>query len=176
MNYNNQKQFINDLIDELVKRKIIRKINSQEEMLKEVLENYSKLRVSIEKNNMQISRLEKEQQKLQPNLSKTSKVALKDSEKLYLYTDETLQNRINELKQIVIRAQAYMDYIKDTCDVLKDDEYYPAIEWLYFEKKTYKEVSEFFGWPYATINYNCKRLIKEISSYLFSDVFISTHS
>jgi len=171
-----EKEIVKIVLDELINRKMLKKNITPQEKTKLVLKQYNKLILSIEKTNAQINRLEKEQKKLFPTSSKTNKVALQEENRIYLYTDETLQNRINELKQISIRAVEYTNYIKDVCETFKDDEYYPIIEYLYFQNKKYKDISLFFGWSLGTINKHRERLIDEISTILFSDLFISENS
>ena len=66
------------------------------------------------------------------------------------------------MEQISIRAIEYTTYVKDVCEMFKEDEYYPIIEWLYFQNKKYKDISAFFGWSLGTINKHRERLISEI--------------
>jgi len=100
-----EKEIVKIVLDELINRKMLKKNITPQEKTKLVLKQYNKLILSIEKTNAQINRLEKEQKKLFPTSSKTNKVALQEENRIYLYTDETLQNRINELKQISPKAR-----------------------------------------------------------------------
>lgn len=169
---NEKKELIKDLINELRKQKIISKATTAKESTERLLREFTKLKLSIVKISNQIKSLEKENKKLKPKISKTNRVALKDKEHIYLYTDETLETRINELKQIKIRTQNYIDYVEGILKEFQDDEYYPIIEWLYFENKSQKEISDFFGWADSTVTKHKSILLEQMSTLLFPDLFI----
>ena len=71
-----ESEIIKIVLNELTKRKILKKNISPKEKTKLVLKQYNKLILSIEKTNAQIERLKKDQKKLFPTSSKTNKVAL----------------------------------------------------------------------------------------------------
>lgn len=167
-----KKELVKELIYELRRQRVISKSTTARESTERLLREFTKLKLSVSKINNQIKSLEKDAEKLKPKISKTSRVALKDKDRTYLYTDETLETRINELKQIKIRTENYISYVENILKEFQDDEYYPIIEWLYFENKSQKEISDFFGWADSTVTKHKSILLEQMSTLLFPDLFI----
>lgn len=128
-----------------------------------VLKNYNRIKTSLSILESELSDLKKEKKKMSESISKTDKVVLKDSDKNYYYTDETLENRINELKQLVIKVKAEIKFIDDCLKEIEHDEYYAIISKLYFEKKTIEMIAEDYDTSTQTIYFNKKRLLNELS-------------
>ena len=75
--------------------------------------NQYKMKKSIALLEEEFKRLEIEKKKIAQSIVKSNKVVLKDVDNNYYYTDETLENRINELKQLVIKIKAEIKFIDD---------------------------------------------------------------
>jgi len=128
-----------------------------------VLKNYNKIKKSLLLLEQELKELKKEKKKISESISKTNKVALKDSENNYYYTDETLENRINELSQLIIKVKAEIMFIDNCLNEIKNDEYYEIITLFYFHNKTAEYLAERFVTSTQTIYFNKKRLIHELS-------------
>lgn len=131
-----------------------------------VLKNYNRIKKSLSILESELSDLEKEKEKISKSIAKTDKVVLKDSEKNYYYTDETLENRINELKQLAIKVQAEIKFINDCLKEIEHDEYYKIIPKLYFENKTIEKIAEDLNTSVQNIYKNKKRLLHDLSYLL----------
>ena len=101
-----------------------------------VLKNYNKIKKSILLLKQELDNLEKEKEKISKSIAKTNKVVLKEADTNYYYTDETLENRINELKQLIIKINAEINFIDECILHFKNDDYYEIIPLFYFENKT----------------------------------------
>lgn len=128
-----------------------------------VLKNYNRIKKSLSILESELTDLEKEKEKISQSIAKPEKVVLKDSDKNYYYTDETLENRINELKQLAIKVQAEIKFIDDCLKEIEHDEYYKIIPKLYFERKTIERIAEELDTSTQTIYFNKKRLLHELS-------------
>ncbi|MCI9434068.1 MAG: sigma-70 family RNA polymerase sigma factor [Bacilli bacterium] len=128
-----------------------------------VLKNYNKLKKSFDLLNLELDDLKKEKKKISKTISKTNKVVLKDEDKNYYYTDETLNNRINELKQFTIKIKAEIKFIDNCLNEIKNDEYFEIIQYFYFENKSAENIAEILDTSTQTIYDNKKRLICELS-------------
>ena len=128
-----------------------------------VLKNYNRIKTSLSILESELLDLEKEKKKISESISKTDKVVLKDSDKNYYYTDETLENRINELKQLAIKVKAEIKFIDDCLKEIEHDEYYAIIPKLYFEKKTMEMIAEELNTSVQNTYKNKKRLLHDLS-------------
>lgn len=128
-----------------------------------VLKNYNKIKKSSNILEKELQDLQDEKEKISKAIMKTNKVVLKEEDKNYYYTDETLENRINEVRQLIIKVKAEIQFIDDCLNELKNDEYYEIIPQFYFNNKTAEYLAEFFDTSTQTIYANKKRLIHELS-------------
>ncbi len=128
-----------------------------------LLKNYNKIKKSLSLLETELKELREEKGKISESISKTNKVALKDNENNYYYTDETLENRINELNQLTIKVKAEITFIDNCLNEIKNDEYYEIITLFYFHNKTAEYLAEKFDTSTQTIYANKKRLIHELS-------------
>lgn len=131
-----------------------------------ILKNYNRIKKSLSILESELSDLEKEKAKISKSIAKAEKVVLKDSDKNYYYTDETLENRINELKQLIIKVKAEIKFIDDCLKEIEHDEYYDIISKLYFERKTIEKIAEEMNVSTPAIYKNKKRLLHELSFLL----------
>lgn len=167
-----EKEIISYVIKELEKKKMIAKKSTAVEKTETLLKEYNKLNKSVEKLKQQVIKLKKESKALNPMLSKTNRVALKDSDKTYFYTDETLINRINELQQSVIKTQEYISYVDSILNEFEENEYYPIIEEIYFNGLKQEKVAELYGWATGTVSEKKQELLKAMSVMFFPNDFI----
>ncbi len=135
----------------------------------ELLKNYTRIKKSIDFLTQKLENLKKEQSKLKKVLVKSDKVVLKEEEKNYYYTDETLENDINELMQLIIKTKAEVEFVDSCLKEIEDDEYYDVIRLWYFEKNyTREKIAEIFDCDLKTITRNKTRLINKLKYLIFS--------
>lgn len=167
-----QMELVNLIIKELTNQKVISKKTTAVDNTEKILKEYNKLKKSMLKLKQQIKSLEEEQKAMNPTTSKTNKVALKDKDQTYYYTDETLNNRISELKQEVIKTEKYIEYIDSVLEEFEENEYYPIIEEFYFNEKSQAEIAEFYDWATGTVSVRKKELLEQMSVMFFPNQFI----
>lgn len=120
----------------------------------------------------EIQKLEEESNKIPVAPTKSGRLILKDGNHTYTYGDETIKTRISELKQIVLKTNSYIRMVNKIIKRFETDEYYPIIDCIYFQRLTYNEIADQFGWAIGTISKHKSRLINEIKVYIFPNNFI----
>lgn len=142
-----------------------------------ILKNYNRIKKSLSLLNEKLNALKKEQIKLKPIIVKSDKVVLKDNDKNYYYTDETLDNDINELTQLIIKTKAEIDFVDKCLLEISDDEYYKIIDLWYFKGRqqgySREKIAEIFDCDPDTITRNRIRLVHKLKFLLFSKTSLS---
>lgn len=156
------KELTSILIEELEKRNLIKKQDFSFKEVENMLKNYKYLETSINLLDTKLNSLEKERKKLSKKLIKSSKVILRDKEKSYYYTDETLESDINILKQRIIKIKTEKEHIDACLKELENDEYYDIIRMQYIENKSPQEIQDFYDISKSTYYENRNRLIRSL--------------
>lgn len=150
-----------------------RKYDKDFEKTEIVLRNYNKMKKSVIYLQEKLDKLTNEQKKLAKVMIKSKRAVLKEEGKNYYYTDETLENAINELKQLIIKTKAELSFIDKCLSDLKDDEYYEIISMWYFKGKhegyTREKIAEIFDCDVDTVTRNRKRLVNDLKFLLFAN-------
>lgn len=148
------------------------KKDSSYEKTEMILWNYNKMKKSIKYLQEKLDKLVREKKKLAQTLIKSKRVVLKEENQNYYYTDETLENSINELKQLIIKTKAEISFIDKCISELKEDDYFDIIDMWYFKGKkkgyTREKIAEYFDCDSDTITRNRKRLVNELKYLLYS--------
>lgn len=138
-----------------------------------LLYRYKELPNAIQFLKDEIKKIEEESKKLPQAPTKSSHLIIKEENKTYVYGDEILETRLSELKQLVIKTRSYKRMVDKVLKIIKDDEYYPIIDLIFFQNKTYDDISNEFGWAIGTISKHKSRLINSIKVYLFPESFLN---
>ena len=137
-----------------------------------ILWNYNRMKKSVQYLQEKLDKLISEKQKLAKTIIKSKRVVLREENQNYYYTDETLENTINELKQLIIKTKAEIVFIDKCISELKDDEYYEIISMWYFKGKregyTREKIAEYYDCDVDTITRNRKRLVNKLKFLLFA--------
>lgn len=167
-----KKEIIKLIAEELKERKLLGNKKNTFEKTEVLLYKFNVLPESVKIIEKEIINLEKETKNIPKTTAKSNHLVLNEEEGTYVYGDEVLNTRISELKQIVVKTKSYIRLIKSVLKKFEEDEYYPLIESIYFEKKTYDQISDEFGWATGTISKHKARLINELKVYIFPNSFI----
>lgn len=132
-----------------------------------ILQNYNKIKKSITFLKDKVRSLEKEKDKLSETIIKSDRVVLKDQTQNYYYTDETLENEINETRQLLIKTEKQIEFIDNCIRELKDEQYYEIIDSFFKEKKSATFISIKLGISEATFYRSKENLIFNLSYLLF---------
>lgn len=137
-----------------------------------ILWNYNRMKKSVIYLQEKLKKLVDEKEKLAKSIIKSKRVVLKEENQNYYYTDETLENSINELKQLIIKTKAEISFIDKCISELKDDEYYEIINMWYFKGKregyTREKIAEYYDCDVDTITRNRKKLVNKLKFLLFA--------
>lgn len=76
---------------------------------------------------------------------------------------------INTLLYQVSSLERHIRAIDRALEAVKDDRYYRIIEYRYFKNLTYTQISDIFCLDRSNVCRNDKRLVKEMSKYIFLD-------
>lgn len=161
------------IIDDLKKEKFLKGKKDSYEKTEFLLYKYSRLPEVLKSLKEEIKTLQEENTKIQKPVSKSNTLVLKEEDGTYVYGDEILVTRISELQQIVAKTRSYKRMVDKALKQIRDDEYYPIIEYIYFKNKTYDDISNEFGWATGTISKHKSRLINEIKVYIFTDAYLN---
>ena len=140
--------------------------------VEKMLYSYKLLPEAIELYNEEISKIKKELKKF-PKKGPSRTLIINDRETCLHYGDDTLEIRLSELQQTVLKVQSQIRLIKKALKKISDDAYYEIIEKKYFDGKTMEEISEYFGTSTGTISKHNKFLINRLETYLFPGNIIS---
>lgn len=137
-----------------------------------ILWNYNRMKKSVIYLQEKLNKLVDEKEKLSKTIIKSKRVVLREENQNYYYTDETLENSINELKQLIIKTKAELSFIDKCISELKDDEYYEIISMWYFKGKregyTREKIAEYYDCDVDTVTRNRKRLVNKLKFLLFA--------
>ena len=137
-----------------------------------ILWNYNRMKKSVVYLQEKLNKLVAEKEKLAKTIIKSKRVVLREENQNYYYTDETLENSINELKQLIIKTKAEISFIDKCISELKDDEYYEIISMWYFKGKregyTREKIAEYYDCDVDTVTRNRKRLVNKLKFLLFA--------
>ena len=137
-----------------------------------ILWNYNRMKKSVVYLQEKLNKLVAEKEKLAKAIIKSKRVVLREENQNYYYTDETLENSINELKQLIIKTKAEISFIDKCISELKDDEYYEIISMWYFKGKregyTREKIAEYYDCDVDTVTRNRKRLVNKLKFLLFA--------
>ena len=171
----NEKEIIRKVLKELKNKKLFENQQSAYANTEKLLYSLNVLPEAIKLIKKEINKLEKEMhdEHISNNPTKSNTLVLNDEGKNYFYGNETLATRISELKQIVIKTNSQIRLVKSVLKKFEDDEYYPIIDYVYFQRKTYSDIEDDFGWASGTISKHRKRLINSLKVYIFPNTFIN---
>lgn len=173
MNENEKNEIIKKVIEELKNKKLFTTSKSSYKSTEKVLYSLNILPEAVKLIEEEVKKLEEESLSIPKTKTKSNTLILNEKEGTYVYGDETLETRISELKQIIIKTKSQIRLVKKALDKIKDDKYYDIIPLYYFEGKTFEAVAEECGWATGTVSKHHKELMNKLKVYMFPDTFIN---
>lgn len=173
MNENEKNEIIKKVIEELKNKKLFTTSKSSYKSTEKVLYSLNILPEAVKLIEEEVKKLEEESLSIPKTNTKSNTLILNEKEGTYVYGDETLETRISELKQIIIKTKSQIRLINKALEKIEMDKYYPIIELYYFKKKTIEEIAERLNCSVGTISHNKKYLIDRLKVYIFPDTFIN---
>lgn len=162
-------EIVEQVIKELKEKKLFGVTKTSFKSAEKMLYSLNVLPEAILSIKDEIKQLEKENQKITKNI-KSPTLVLKGT--TYNHGDETLEARISELKQIVVKAESQIRLVNSALNKIKDEEYYDIIPLYYFENKTIPEIAEELDCANSTISKYKKKLMNKLKVYMFPNTFI----
>ena len=172
-NKNLKKEIIDIMLDELVRRKLIKKNNSTFDDTKHLLKNYAKLKHSKKGINKQIKGLENSKNSLSGLKPKFTKNNLEiNSNNVNLNDLDTINKRILDLKQDIEKIDNYLTFIEDALENIKENPDYTLLERIYFKNEDPKDLAIEKNCDETTIYRKTNKLLNELKVYIFPGKYI----
>lgn len=169
-NENLKKEVVNIMLDELIKRKLIKRTKSTFDSAKELLKNYNKIKYSKTGLLKQIERLKKSRNSLDVNKNIKSSLAIDGG--ISLKELDTINNRILDLEQDIEKINCFLSFIDDNLDTIKENPDYYLIERVCFNKENPKDIAIEKNCDDGTIYRKINKLLGEIDILLFPGKYI----
>lgn len=123
------------------------------------------LKGAIDSKNMLIEDLKKEGILIQ---KKETGVNVQAS-KIYLSELEKVENRIEKLKEEIVRIENVISMVERALDTIKNDKYYKIIEMKYFDDLTFEFIAEKLNISVITAKRHKNKMIRQLQLIIFSD-------
>lgn len=85
------------------------------------------------------------------------------------FKEDMAEEYINTLLYQISSLERHIRSIDRALEAVKDDRYYKIIDYRYFKNLTYTQISDIFCLDRSNVCRNDKRLVKEMSRYIFLD-------
>jgi hypothetical protein fuD12_10997 len=156
--------------------KILEKIKNDKEIKTEkqltpfqktekLLSELALLKGAIDSKNMLIEDLKKEGISIQ---KKKTEVNVQAS-KIYLSELEKVENRIEKLKEEIVRIENVVNMVERALDTIRNNKYYDIIEMKYFDELTFEHISEKLDISVITAKRYKNKMIRQLQLVIFSD-------
>ena len=164
---NLKKEIINIMIDELVKRNLIKKSNSTYDDTKQLLRNYNKLKYSKKGLRKQINNLEKSKNKI--DISNVTAVNIDGEVKGINFKKnlDGINQRISDLEQDIAKIDCFLEFIDNALNNLKSNDDYELLERIYFKNEDPKDIAIDKNCDETTIYRKINRLLNDLKILLF---------
>lgn len=173
INEEEKDNIVKKVILELKNKKLLKNPKSSFKSTEKMLYSLNVLPEAIKLIKDEIKQLEEELEDIPRPTAKSNTLVLNERESTYVYGNETLQTRISELKQIVVKANSQIRIVNQALNMIKNDKYYNIIPMYYFDNITIEKIAEECDWAVGTVSKHKKRLMNELKIYIFPDTFLN---
>lgn len=162
---------IDRIADKIIERmKTDREIKTEKQLTpfqktEKLLSELSLLKGAIDSKNMLIEDLKKEGISIQ---KKKTEVNVQAS-KIYLSELEKVENRIEKLKEEIVRIENVVNMVERALDTIRNNKYYDIIEMKYFDELTFEHISEKLDISVITAKRYKNKMIRQLQLVIFSD-------
>jgi hypothetical protein len=172
-NKNLKNEVINIMLDELVKRKLIKKNNSIFDDTKQLLKNYNKLKHSKNGILKQIKNLNncKDKIDLRAEIKSSSLIAETKGTSILSNLD-TINQRIIDLEQDIIKIDCFLDFVDNALNELKNNDGYDLIKRVYFNNEDPKDLAIEKNCDETTIYRKINKSLDELKVLIFPSKFV----
>ena len=162
---------IDRIADKIIeKMKTDREIKTEKQLTpfqktEKLLSELSLLKGAIDSKNMLIEDLKKEGISIQKRETgvnvQSSKVDLSELEKV--------ENRIEKLKEEIVRIENVVNMVERALGTIRNNKYYDIIEMKYFDDLTFEHISEKLDISVITAKRYKNKMIRQLQLVIFSD-------
>jgi len=162
---------IDRIADKIIeKMKIDREIKTEKQLTpfqktEKLLSELALLKGAIDSKNMLIEDLKKEGISIQ---KKETGVNVQAS-KVYLSELEKVENRIEKLKEEIVRIENVVNMVERALGTIRNNKYYDIIEMKYFDDLTFEHISEKLDISVITAKRYKNKMIRQLQLVIFSD-------
>ena len=162
---------IDRIADKIIeKMKTDREIKTEKQLTpfqktEKLLSELSLLKGAIDSKNMLIEDLKKEGISIQKRETGVNV----QSSKEYLSELEKVENRIEKLKEEIVRIENVVNMVERALDTIRNDKYYKIIEMKYFDDMTFEYIAENLDISERTAKRHKNYMIRQLQLIIFSD-------
>ena len=162
---------IDRIADKIIERmKTDKEIKTEKQLTpfqktEKLLSELSLLKGAIDSKNMLIEDLKKEGISIQKRETGVNV----QSSKVYLSELEKVENRIEKLKEEIVRIENVVNMVERALDTIRNNKYYDIIEMKYFDDLTFEHISEKLDISVITAKRYKNKMIRQLQLVIFSD-------
>lgn len=162
---------IDRIADKIIeKMKTDREIKTEKQLTpfqktEKLLSELSLLKGAIDSKNMLIEDLKKEGISIQKRETGVNV----QSSKIYLSELEKVENRIEKLKEEIVRIENVVNMVERALGTIRNNKYYDIIEMKYFDDLTFEHISEKLDISVITAKRYKNKMIRQLQLVIFSD-------
>ena len=162
---------IDRIADKIIERmKTDREIKTEKQLTpfqktEKLLSELSLLKGAIDSKNMLIEDLKKEGISIQKRETGVNVQA----SKVYLSELEKVENRIEKLKEEIVRIENVVNMVERALGTIRNNKYYDIIEMKYFDDLTFEHISEKLNISVITAKRYKNKMIRQLQLVIFSD-------
>ena len=162
---------IDRIADKIIeKMKTDREIKTEKQLTpfqksEKLLSELSLLKGAVDSKNMLIEDLKKEGISIQKRETGVNV----QSSKVYLSELEKVENRIEKLKEEIVRIENVVNMVERALGTIRNNKYYDIIEMKYFDDLTFEHISEKLNISVITAKRYKNKMIRQLQLVIFSD-------
>ena len=162
---------IDRIADKIIeKMKTDREIKTEKQLTpfqktEKLLSELALLKGAIDSKNMLIEDLKKEGISIQKRETGVNV----QSSKVYLSELEKVENRIEKLKEEIVRIENVVNMVERALGTIRNNKYYDIIEMKYFDDLTFEHISEKLDISVITAKRYKNKMIRQLQLVIFSD-------
>ena len=162
---------IDRIADKIIERmKTDREIKTEKQLTpfqktEKLLSELALLKGAIDSKNMLIEDLKKEGISIQKRETGVNV----QSSKIYLSELEKVENRIEKLKEEIVRIENVVNMVERALGTIRNNKYYDIIEMKYFDDLTFEHISEKLDISVITAKRYKNKMIRQLQLLIFSD-------
>lgn len=162
---------INVVLDELIKRGLIKKNVNTYESTKDLLRNFNRIEKSIKHIDKQIKDLNSKANTLGNPKIPTAMQFEKEFDNSLTSIDQ-IEQRINTLKQTQVKIKVFIEFVKHIIESELSQKEQELLKSFYFDKKDVNELCVDYSCEQSTIYRNLNKSINSIKIEIFAEKYI----